>query len=108
MLAGTGEIMQRGDNQSDWKFEPSEAAMEEYYASRRLSKRPVLVFLPTSFLALGLQQLGVPMFVNLVLLGAGTIAAFVLTTKNAKIMRQADRRLKAEKREWEAQQDRPS
>jgi hypothetical protein len=100
--------MQRGDNQSDGKFEPSEEAREEYYASRRLSKRPVLVFLPTSFLALGLQQLGVPMPVTLVLFGVGMIAFFVLTTKNAKIMKQADRRLKAEKKEWEAQQDRPS
>jgi hypothetical protein len=100
--------MQRDDNQSNGKFEPSEAAREEYDASRRLSKRPVFVFLPTSFLALGLQQLGVPMLVTLVLLGAGTIAALVLTTKNAKIMKQADRRLKAEKQDWEAQQDRPS
>lgn len=83
------------------KFEPSEAALDEYYASRRRYIRPVLVFLPIMFLFLAIRKYQVP---ALILLGVGSIAFFVMIWRNAIIAVRADRRLKAEKREWDAKQ----
>lgn len=80
--------------------------MDEYRASRRRYFRPPLVFLPTMFLLLGLQNLHVPAPVLLVLLGMGSIVTFVMVWRNAKVAIRADRRLKAEKREWDAKQRR--
>jgi hypothetical protein len=58
-------------------------------------------------LSLASWKLHAPVAVDLVLLGVGAIASFVLTGQNYVIQRRASLRLKAEKREWEAKQARP-
>jgi hypothetical protein len=90
------------------KFEPSEAAMDQYRASRRRYIRPALVFLPVMFLVLGLQNLHVPAPVLVVLLVVGGIVTSVIIWQNAVVAMRADRRLRAEKREWDAKQSRPT
>jgi hypothetical protein len=101
-------MTQPEDNESQGKFEPSEAAMDEYRASRRRYSRPALGFLAMMFLLLGLQNLHVPAPVLLVLLGVGFIVWSVMVWRNAIIAIRADRRLKAEKREWGAKHARRS
>ena len=54
------------------------------------------------FLLLGLQNLHVPAPVLLGLLGVAGIVEFVIIWQNAVVAMRADRRLKAEKHEWEA------
>ena len=94
-------MTQPDDRESLGKFEPSEAAMDQYRASRRRYFRG-LVFLPVMFLLLGLQNLHVPGPVLLVLLGVAGIVEFVIIWQNAVVAMRADRRLKAEKHQWEA------
>jgi hypothetical protein len=94
-------MTQPDDRESLGKFEPSEAAMDQYRASRRRYFR-VLVFLPVMFLLLGLQNLHVPAPILLVLLGVGFIVTTVIIWQNAVVAVRADRRLRAEKREWDA------
>jgi hypothetical protein len=101
-------MTQSDDRESLGKFEPSEAAMDEYCASRRRYFRPALGFLAMMFLLLGLQNLHVPAPVLLALLGVGFIVWLVMVLQNAVVAMRADRRLKAEKREWEAKQVGPS
>jgi hypothetical protein len=95
-------MTKRDDRESLGKFVPSEAAMDEYRASRRRYSRVALVFLPIMFLTLGLQNLHVPAPVLLALLGVAGIVCFVIIWQNAVVAVRADRRLKAEKHEWEA------
>jgi hypothetical protein len=101
-------MTQSDDRESLGKFEPSEAAMDEYRASRRRYFQPALGFLAMMFLLLGLQNLHVPAPVLLALLGVGFIVWLVMVLQNAVVAMRADRRLKAEKREWEAKQVGPS
>lgn len=74
--------------------------MDQFHASRRRYIRPVLVFLPVMFLALVLPW-EVP---ALVLLAVGVITVLVMVAQNFMVARRADQRLKAEKREWKANQ----
>jgi hypothetical protein len=76
--------------------------MDQYRASRRRYIRPALVFLAMMFLVLGLQNLHVPAPVLIVLLGVGFTVWFVMVWQNAVVAVRADRRLKAEKHEWDA------
>ena len=78
--------------------------MDQYRASRRRYIRPALVFLPVMFLVLGLQNLHVPPPVLVVLLLVGGTVTSVIIWQNAVVALRADRRLKAEKHEWEARQ----
>jgi hypothetical protein len=96
------------DKDSIGKFEPSEAAMDQYRASRRRYFRPALGFLAMIFLLLGLQNLHVPAPVLLALLGVGFIVWLVMVLQNGVVAVRADRRLKAEKHEWDARQAGPS
>ena len=81
--------------------------MDQYRASRRRYFR-ILVFLPIMFVLLGLQNLHVPAPVLLALLGVGFIVTSVMIWQNAAVAMRADRRLKAEKREWDARRSGPS
>jgi hypothetical protein len=99
---------QPDDRASLGKFEPSEAAMDEYRASRRRYFWPGLGFLAMYFLLLGLQNLHVPAPVLLGLLCVGFTVWSVMVWKNYRIARRADLRLKAEKREWDARKAGPS
>jgi hypothetical protein len=101
-------MTQEHGNESLEKFEYSEAALDQYYASRRRNVRPSLVFLIMMFSGLALQKFGAPMLVLLVLWSVGMIAVFVVVAQNFRIQRRADMRFKAEKREWEVKQARPS
>jgi hypothetical protein len=80
-------------------FEPSEAAMDQYRASRRRYSRHALVFLPVMFLTLGLQNLHVPAPVLIAMIGVAGIVASDMIWQNAAVAMRADRRLKAEKHE---------
>jgi hypothetical protein len=90
-------MTQPDDTESLGNFEPSEAAMDQYRASRRRYFR-VLIFLPVMFLSLVIPQQAPA----LVLLGVGGIVTFVIIWQNAVVAVRADRRLKAEKHEWDA------
>ena len=98
---------QPDESKSLGKCEPSEAAMDQYRASRRRYFRG-LFFLPVMFVLLGLQNLHVPAPVLLVLLGVAGIVEFVIIWQNAVVAVRADRRLKAEMQEWKARQLRSS
>jgi Na+/H+ antiporter NhaC len=107
-----GEMTQRddieprgSDNESRGDFMPSEAAMEEFYASRRRYIRPVLVFLPVMFITLAIRKYEVA---ALMLIGVGLIVTLFMVAQNGVLAMRADRRLRAEKREWKAKQARPS
>ena len=86
------------------EFEYSEAAMDEWRASRRRQIRPVLVFLPVMilFAVLHTQMVSVPIVL------VGIVVTGVMIVQNGVIGWRADRRLKAEKREWEAKHREPS
>jgi hypothetical protein len=103
----TIEMTQRQDNESQDKFEYSEAALDEYYAGTRLNRRAALAMMTGMTLSLASWKLHAPVAVFMVLLGVGAIASFVLTGQNYVIQRRASLRLKAEKREWEAKQSGP-
>lgn len=96
-------MTQPDDTESLGNFEPCEAAMDQYRASRRRYFR-VLIFLPVMFLGLVIPQQAPA----LVLLGVGGIVTFVIIWQNAVVAVRADRRLKAEKHEWEARRAEPS
>ena len=98
----TIKMTQRQGNESQGKFDYSDAALDEYHAAQRLSWRPGLAMMAGMTLSLGLWKLHAPMAIPLVLLGVGLITSFVLTGQNYVIQRRAWLRLKAEKREWEA------
>jgi hypothetical protein len=89
-------------------FKPSDAAMDEYYASRRRNIRPALVSLSMMALVLALREFQAPVSVLLAVIGVWIIWSFVLIAQNYTIQRRADQRLKAEKHEWQAQQTRRS
>ena len=76
--------------------------MDEYYAAKRLIRHPGLAMMAGMTLSLALWKLHAPVAIPLVLLGVGAITAFVLAGQTYVIQRRAWRRLKAEKREWEA------
>ena len=98
-----GKMTQQDGDHTSGKFIPSEAAMDQFYASRRRYIRPVLVFFPVLFLALV-----IPWKISaLVLLGVGLIVVLIMVAQNFMVARRADQRLKAEKREWKARQARP-
>ena len=77
--------------------------MDQYRASRRRYLRG-LFFLPVMFLVLVIPQQAPA----LVLLGVGGIVEFVIIWQNGVVAMRADRRLKAEKREWDAKHAGPS
>ena len=95
-----GEMKRTSGNASHESFKYSEALTDEYNASLRRYIRPVLVFLPSMFLGLVIPY-QVP---ALVLLGVGTIVSIVMAQQTFVLQMRLNRRLKAEKREWEAKQ----
>jgi hypothetical protein len=98
----TIKMTQRQGNESQGKFDYSDAALDEYYAAKRLNWRPGLAMMAGMTLSLAPWKLHAPMAIPLVLLGVGAITSFVLAGQNYVIQRRAWLRLKAEKREWEA------
>ena len=83
------------------KFEYSEAAMDQWRASKRRAIRPPLVFLPFMVVVAIVHDHEV---VSVALTLVGMVAALAMAGQNFIIGRRAERRLKAEKREWEAKQ----
>jgi hypothetical protein len=98
----TIKMTQRQGNESQGKFDYSDAALDEYYAAKRLNWRPGLAMMAGMTLDLATWKLHAPMAIPLVFLGVGAIISFVLAGQNYVIQRRASLRLKAEKREWEA------
>lgn len=87
------------------EIEYSEAAMDEWRASRRRYIRPGLVFAPVMVVSYNVhahEALALS-----ILLGGGVVT-WVMIGRNRKVALIADRRLKAEKREWEAKHREPS
>jgi hypothetical protein len=91
----------RDGNQSQEDFKPSDAAMNEFRASRRRNIRPGLVFLPMMFLVIALQKYGAPTPVLVTLTSVAGVVSLVTVGQNHTIQRRADQRLKVEKRAWE-------
>jgi len=87
------------------EFAYSEAAMDEWRASRRRQIRPVLVFLPVMVVSYNLHAHEA---VALSILLLGGLVTGVMIVQNGVIGWRADRRLKAEKREWQAKHREPS
>jgi hypothetical protein len=80
------------------KFVPSDAAMDDYYGSRRRYVRPVLVFLPVMVLfAIVHEHPAIAIPITL----AGFVVTVVMIGLNYRVARRADVRLKAEKHAWE-------
>ena len=96
-------MTQQGD-EGQRKFDYSDAALDEYYAAKRLNRRPGWAMMAGMTLSLVLWKLHAPVAIPLVLLGVGGTASFVLAGQNYVIQRRASLRLKAEKREWDAKQ----
>jgi hypothetical protein len=80
------------------KFVPSDAAMDEHYASRRRYVRPVLVFLPVMVLFAIVHEH--PAIASPITL-AGFVVTAVMIGLNYGVARRADLRLKVEKHAWE-------
>ena len=79
--------------------------MDEWRASRRRQIRPVLVFLPVMALTyFEIRHEAVALSILLV----GMLLTGVMIVQNGVLGWRADRRLKAEKREWEAEHGEPS
>jgi hypothetical protein len=97
-------MTQRQGNERQEKFEYSEAALDEYYASRRRYIRPVLVLFATMLLFFPTRRYEVA---ALAVVGVGGLVFFVMIGQNYRVERRADKRMKAENREWEAKQARP-
>lgn len=79
--------------------------MNEFYASRRRYIRPVLFFLPVMALFAIVhehQAIAIPLVL------VGFVVTAVMIGMNYRVSRRADLRLKAEKRDWEAQHAQPS
>ena len=98
-------MTQRQGNESQEKFEYSESALDEYYASRRRYIRPVLVLFAMMLLFFATRKYEV---LALTLVGVGMLVFFVLICQNYRVERRADKKMKAEKREWEAKHARPT
>ena len=92
-------MTQGKENQEE--FEYSEAAMDQWRASKRRSIRPPLVFFPFMVVAVIVHSYEVAA-VTLTLVG--TAAALAMTGQNVIIGRRAERRMKTEKKEWESKQ----
>ena len=86
---------------SQEKFEYSEAAMDQWRASKRRSIRPPLVFFPFMVVAVIVHSYEVAA-VALTLVGMAT--ALAMTGQNVIIGRRAERRMKTEKKQWEVKQ----
>jgi hypothetical protein len=96
-------MTQRDGGQSQEKFKYSDASTEAYNASIRRYVRPTLVLLPTMLLALVIPN----EVLALVVLGIGSIVSIAMIEQNYRFQRRLNVRLKADKREWEAKQERP-
>jgi hypothetical protein len=106
MVSDEGRVSEGGDRQkAPGEFQYSEAAMDQWRASKRRAIRPVLVFLPALFLA-GVLHDREAVAVTLTLVGM--VVYFVMIGQNFVIVRRAERRLKAEKQSWETKNVRPS
>ena len=80
------------------KFVPSDAAMDEYSASRHRYVRPVLVFLPVMVVfAIVHEHPAIAIPITL----AGFVVTAVMIGLNYRVARRADLRLKVEKHAWE-------
>ena len=95
-------VEREGSGQEPFKY--SEAAMDQWQESRRRYIRPVLVFLPVMAVA----YVKIHNMISVPILLVGTVVALVMVGQNGRIALRADRRLKAEKRDWEARQGRSS
>jgi hypothetical protein len=103
-VSGThdGEKLEKGRTASadegPGKFVPSDAAMDEYSASRHRYVRPVLVFLPVMVVfAIVHEHPAIAIPITL----AGFVVTAVMIGLNYRVARRADLRLKVEKHAWE-------
>lgn len=99
------EMTEPDGKDSRGEFEYSEAALDQWYASRRRYIRPVLVLGSTLLLIPVMRKWELA---GVVLLCLAVSVIFVMVAQNYVIERRADKRLKAEKHEWEAKHARPS
>ena len=93
------EMTQGKEDQEEFAY--SEAAMEQWRASKRRAIRPALVFLPFMVVAVIVHSYEVA---AVALTLVGMVAALAMTGQNLIIGRRAERRMKTEKKEWEAKQ----